>query len=177
MGATGQELALRAKAFGMHVLGYRRRDAPPPPGVDRMFSADKGEGLETILAESDVIAMVINLSNATHHMISRAQLQAMKRTAIIINLSRGGVIDEAALDEALRGGVIGGAGLDVFDQEPLPGESPLWDAPHTLITPHHSAPVPDRLERTLAIIAENHRRFRAGEPMLNRLTREDVYTQ
>lgn len=177
MGATGMELAVRAKAFGMKVLGYRRRDAGLPPGVDQMFSADKGETIGPILDQADVVAMVINLSDATHHLIGAAELKRMKPTAILINLSRGGVVDEAALAAALHARQIGGAGLDVFDVEPLPKESPLWDAPNTLISPHFSAPVPDRLERTLDIIAENFRRYRAGEAMLNRLTEADIYTK
>ena len=176
MGATGQELATRAKAFGMHVIGYRRRDAAPPAGVDRVLATDRGDTIAPLLAESDIIAMVINLSDATHHMIGRAELRAMKRNALIINLSRGGVIDEAALLEALQGGWIGGAALDVFDQEPLPPENPLWDCPNLLITPHSTAPVSDRRDRTLGIIGENFRRYRAGEPMINRPTPEDVYS-
>jgi phosphoglycerate dehydrogenase-like enzyme len=95
---------------------------------------------------------------------------------VIVNLSRGGVIDEAALIEALYSRRIRGAGLDVFDTEPLPADSPFWDAPNTLVSPHFSAPVHDRLKRTLAIIDENFRRYRAGEAMLNALTPEDVYT-
>lgn len=177
LGATGREIALRAKAFNMRVLGYRRRDEPAPPGVDRVYSADRGETIDPILAESDVIVTVVNLSDKTHHMIGRAEFDKMKPGAIIINLARGGVIDEVALLEALRGGRIGGAGVDVFDQEPLPSDSPLWDAPNLLITPHFSAPVPDRLDRTLGMIEENYRRYKAGEAMLNRLTEEDLFTQ
>jgi phosphoglycerate dehydrogenase-like enzyme len=176
MGFTGMELATRCKAFGMHVLGYRRRDQPAPPGVDRMYAADKGEGIDEILRESDIIAMVINLSDKTRHMIGVNEFARMKSSAIIINLARGPVIDEKAMLGALRSGQIAGAGLDVFDQEPLPPDNPLWDAPNTLITPHSSAPVSDRLERTLAILAENFRRYRAGEPMLNRISEEDIYT-
>jgi phosphoglycerate dehydrogenase-like enzyme len=177
MGATGVELASRCHAFGMKVLGYRRRDLPAPPGVDQMFCADRGETIEPILERSDVVALVINLSNATHHLIGAPQLARMKPGAILINLARGGVVDEAALAMALHARAIGGAGLDVFDVEPLPPASPLWDAPNTIISPHSSAPVSDRLERTLDIIAENFRRYRGGEAMLNRMTKDDLYTK
>jgi phosphoglycerate dehydrogenase-like enzyme len=176
LGATGLELAARAKAFGMQVLGYRRRDSAPPPAVDRVFSADKGETIDGILEESDFIVLSVNLSDETHHLIGARELKRMKPTAFLVNLSRGPVIDEDALIAALGAQSIGGAGLDVFAVEPLPADSPLWDMPNTLISPHFSAPVSDRLERTLNIIAENFRRYRNGLPMMNRITREDVYT-
>ncbi len=177
MGHTGVALAARCKAFEMRVLGYRRRDAPPPPGVDRMFCADKGETIHPILDECDILALVVNLSDATHHLIGRAELRRMKRSAIIVNLSRGGVIDEAALVEALQTGSIGGAGLDVAEVEPLPPTSPLWEAPNTLITPHFTAALPDKSDRSLAVIVENFAHFRKGTPMRNRITEEDLYTK
>lgn len=176
VGFTAKELALRAKAFGMTVLGYRRRDAELPPGFDRIYAADRGETIAPILEQADFIVLAINLSDATHHLIGREELARMKPNAVIVNLSRGGVIDEAALLEALYARRIRGAGLDVFDTEPLPADSPFWDAPNTLVSPHFSAPVHDRLKRTMAIIEENFRRYRAGEAMLNPLTPEDVYT-
>lgn len=176
VGFSGRELAVRAKAFEMKVLGYRRRDGAVPPGIDRMYSSDRGETIDPILEQADFIAMTINLSDATRHMIGRRELAKMKPRAILINLSRGGVIDEDALIDALYERRIGGAGLDVFDVEPLPPESRLWDAPNTMISPHFSAPVHDRLERNLAIIEQNLARYRARQSMLNVLTSEDVYT-
>lgn len=176
VGATAKELALRAKAFGMTVLGYRRRAGELPPGFDRIYSTDRGETIAPILAAADFIVLAINLSDATHHLIDAAALAQMKRNVVIVNLSRGGVIDEAALLDALYARRIRGAGLDVFDTEPLPAESRFWDAPNTLVSPHFSAPVHDRLQRTMAIIRENFRRYRAGEAMVNALTPEDVYT-
>jgi len=176
MGHTGVELASRCKAFNMRVLGYRRRDLPLPAGVDRMYSADKGETIDPVLDECDILALVVNLSDATHHLIGRRELGRMKRGSIIVNLSRGGVIDEAALIEALRAGKIAGAGLDVTEIEPLPESSPLWDAPNTLITPHFTAAMPDKSDRSLDVIIDNLGRYRAGAPMRNRITEEDVYT-
>ena len=176
VGFTARELAVRAKAFGMNVLGYRRRDGELPPGFDRIYASDKGETIEPILKEADFIVLAINLSDATNHLIDAAAIAQMKPNAVIVNLSRGGVIDETALLDALYAGRIRGAGLDVFDTEPLPTDSRFWDAPNTLVSPHFSAPVHDRLERTMAIITENFRRYRAGEEMLNALTPEDVYT-
>lgn len=176
VGATARELALRAKAFGMTVLGYRRRVAEVPPGFDRVYSIDGGETLVPLLEAADFVVLAINLSDATHHLIGRSEIARMKPSAVIVNLSRGGVIDEAALIEALYARRLRGAGLDVFDVEPLPPESPFWDAPNTLVSPHFSAPVHDRLQRTLSIIEENFRRYRAGLAMLNALTAEDIYT-
>ena len=113
----------------MTVLGYRRRAAPNPPGVDRMYSADRGETIDPILDAADVVVLAINLSDATHHLIGARELKRMKSTAILINLSRGGVVDEKALAEALHARLIGGAGLDVFDVEPLPADSPSGTRP------------------------------------------------
>jgi phosphoglycerate dehydrogenase-like enzyme len=101
----------------------------------------------------------------------------MKPTAVIVNLSRGGVIDQDALIDALGAGRLAGAGLDVTTPEPLPPDHPLWDTPNVLITPHFTASLPDRTDRSLEMIIENLRRYRAGESMLNRITREDVFTQ
>ena len=177
MGHTGQALAPRAAALGMTVLGYRRRDLPPPPGVDRMFSGDKGETITPILETADAIVLALNLSDATHHLIGAAEIARMKPGVLLVNMARGGVMDEAALLEALRSGHVAGAGLDVFEQEPLPPGSPLWDAPRVLITPHFTPPVADRAGRSLGIIVENLRRYRAGEELLNRITPEDVWTR
>lgn len=177
MGHTGRALAKRAKAFEMEVLGYRRRDLPPPEGVDRMYCSDRGEGIEDILEQADILALVLNLSDATHHMIGKEQIARMKRSAIIVNLSRGGVIDQDALVAALREGRLAGAGLDVTDPEPLPGGHPLWDAPNVLITPHFTAALPDKTDRSVDTIIENIRRFRAGEKMLNQLSQEDLWTK
>jgi phosphoglycerate dehydrogenase-like enzyme len=176
MGHTGVELAARAKAFNMRVLGYRRRDTAPPPGVDRMFSADKGETIDPILDEADVLALVLNLSDATHHLIGAREIARMKPSAIIVNLARGRIIDQDALIAALEEGRLAGAGLDVTVPEPLPPDHRLWDIPNVLITPHFTAAVPDKIDRSLDVITENIRRWRAGEPLLNRITAEDLWT-
>lgn len=176
MGHTGKALAVRAKAFGMEVLGYRRRDEPAPEGVDRMYCSDLGEGIDEILEQADIVALVINLSDATHHMIGADQFARMKRSAILVNLSRGDVIDQGALIAALTEGRIAGAGIDVTTPEPLPPEHPLWDTPNLLITPHFSAKLPDRSERSLRMIIDNVQRYRSGQEMLNRITEEDLWS-
>jgi phosphoglycerate dehydrogenase-like enzyme len=177
MGNTGKEVAVRAKAFGMKVLGYRRRSSEVPPGVDKLFSADSGDGLDALLRESDFVVLALGLSDKTHHMIGERELELIGSKGYLINMARGPVVDEAALEKALYAGTIAGAGLDTFAVEPLPQGSPLWDAPNTLITPHVTPAVPDRTARSLEIIVENIRRFGACEPMLNQLASEDLYTQ
>ncbi|MBV9812607.1 MAG: D-2-hydroxyacid dehydrogenase [Acetobacteraceae bacterium] len=176
MGHTGTELAVRAKAFGMHVLGYRRRDLPLPLGVDRMYCSDRGETIRPILEQCDVLALVLNLSDATYRLIGRDELARMKPSAILVNLSRGGVCDESALIEALENGRLAGAGLDVTETEPLPSSSPLWTTRNVLITPHFTPAMPDKSERSLAVILDNLQRFREGRPMRNQITKDDVFT-
>jgi phosphoglycerate dehydrogenase-like enzyme len=176
LGNTGRELASRAQALGMRVLGYRRR-AEDVPGVDRLYAAERGDSLDDLLQESDFVVLATPLSDATHHLIGARELGLMKRSAVLVNMARGGVVDEAALIAALKEDQIAGAGLDVFEREPLPPGSPLWDAPNILITPHTTPQVPDRTGRSLAMIVENVRRYRAGERLLNLLTPTDVFTR
>lgn len=175
MGNTGRELALRAKAFGMNVLAYRRRHGELPPGVDRIYSADLGETIDELLVESDFVVLALSLSSATYRLIGRRELDQIGPNGFLINMARGPIVDEPELIAALQERRIAGAGLDTFAVEPLPANSPLWDAPRTLITPHVTPAVPDRTSRSLDIICENIRRFKAGEPLLNQLTPEDVY--
>jgi phosphoglycerate dehydrogenase-like enzyme len=177
MGHTGIELVKRAKAFNMKVLGYRRQDLMPPPGVDRMYSADRGEGFDELLARSDILAIVVNLSDATRHLIGARELAQLPPGALLINLARGEVIDQDALVAALNSGHLAGAGIDVTTPEPLPAGHPLWSVPNLLITPHFTPVLPDRSTRSLDIIVENFRRYRAGEPMLNQLSAADVYSR
>lgn len=176
MGHTGTELAARASAFNMTVLGYRRRIAAPPPGVERIYSADAGEGIGPILDAADILVLAINLSDATRGLIGAAELARLKPSAVLVNMSRGKVIDQDALVTALREGRLAGAGLDVTDPEPLPADHPLWETPNVLITPHYTPALPDKSDRSLGMILENLMRYRAGQPMINRITPEDVWS-
>ncbi len=177
MGHTGKALAVRAKAFDMRVLGYRRRDAAAPEGVDRMYCSDLGEGIDEILEQADIVALVVNLSDATHHLIGPDQFARMKHSAILVNLARGAVVDQDALVAALTEGRIAGAGIDVTTPEPLPADHPLWDTPNLLITPHFTAALPDRSERSLVTILDNVERYRTGQEMLNRIRKEDLWSK
>jgi phosphoglycerate dehydrogenase-like enzyme len=177
-GSIGRETARLAKAFGMHVLATKR-DAQTTsdegwrlPGlgdaglehVDQLYSPDQ---LTTMLGKCDFVAVAVPLTPETRHLIGAKELRAMKRDAVLINVARGGVIDEAALIEALRSGTIGGAGLDVFETEPLPADSPLWSSPNVVLSPHVSGFTPHYDERAMALFADNLRRYVNGGPLLN----------
>lgn len=176
-GHTAREMARLGKAFGMRVIVYRRSEGEGSADVDVMLSADRGESLDRLLDEADVVMLATQLTDATHHLLSTAEFARMKNTAFVVNMARGPVIDQDALVKALHAGEIAGAGLDVADPEPLPAESSLWDAPNVLITPHMTPALPDRTQRSIDIIVENARRYRAGEPLMNALTERDIYTQ
>lgn len=176
VGHTGRELAKRLKAMGMTVLGYRRRNEPVE-GVDRMYARDAGDTISPLLRESDYVILTTQLSDETYHMIGMEQMKQMKKTACLINMCRGSVIDEQALIQALKAEVIAGAGVDTTEIEPLPADSALWDAPHLIITPHNTPTVPNRWQRSLEMIRENIRRWRADEPMLNQITIQDLYSR
>lgn len=176
-GHTGNELAARANGFGMRVVAYRRKTGPVPVTVDRMFSAEAGDTLDALLRESDFVILALGLSEATWHLIGARELDLIGPQGYLINMARGPIVDEAALIAALAERRIAGAGLDTFEIEPLPASSPLWTMPNVIMTPHVTPAVPDRTARSLDIICENIRRFATGEPLLNQLTREDIYVR
>ena len=176
LGNTGKELAVRAKAFAMTVLGYRRSAGPAPAGVDKLFCGERGDSLDDMLKQCDFVVIALPLSDSTYHIIGRKQLDLMKRTAFIVNMGRGAIIDEEALIDAVKAGKIAGAGLDTVTVEPLPASSPLWDLPGVYVTPHSTPAVSDKVERCVRIISENVKRYKAGEAMINRLEAKDVYT-
>ena len=176
LGHIGQALATRCSAMGMRVVGYRRSAGQAPAGVDHLYTDTDDNGLEKLLGESDYVVLALPLTNASRGLINARTLAMMKPSARLINIARGGVVDEPDLIDALRHGKIAGAGLDVFCQEPLPSDSPLWTMPNVLITPHTSAREPDRDERAVALISENIRRYRMGQTLLNEVSDGDLYT-
>jgi len=172
MGSIGGEVARLASAVGMRVIGVRRRASSPTPGVSRVVAA---EDLADVVGEADYLAITAPLTPATQGAVSAEVIARMKPTAWIVNIARGAIVDEPAMIEALRQKRIGGAGLDVFATEPLPPENPLWGFDNVIITPHQSGSSPRAGERTLALFAENLRRYKAGEPLLNRVDFEAGY--
>lgn len=177
LGHTGIQVARLGQAFGMRVLAYRRQDTPAPAPVDRLYSLSRGDTVDELLAESDVVAVTAHLSDQTYHLVSDRELKLMKRSACLVNLARGAVVDTAALIRALENGTIAGAASDVFEQEPLPPDAAIWDAPNMMITPHTTPPLPERTQRSVNTIIENIRRYRCGEPMLNQLIQQDVFSR
>lgn len=174
-GHTGRALAQMAGHLGMRVLVYNRSTQAVPEYIEEFYSKEQGDSFMPLLQKSDFVVMAAALTNETYHLLGRAELEQMKRSAFLINLGRGKCIDESALAEALKAGEIAGAGLDTFEQEPLPADSELWRMKQVLVTPHFTPPCPAKTGRSLEIIMENIKRFQAGQPLLNRLTAADVF--
>ncbi len=175
-GEIGRECAQLAKALGMRVYALRRKPelSGSDPVTDRVFGPDQ---LLEMLKESDVILAAAPLTPDTRHLLSKAEFDVMKRSALVINVGRGPVIDEAALISALQGKQIAGAALDVFEEEPLPAGSPLWDMENVLISPHCTDRTenPDWLDLTAQAFVENFRRYVNGEPLLNVVDKKAGY--
>ncbi|MGA3212214.1 MAG: NAD(P)-dependent oxidoreductase, partial [Terriglobales bacterium] len=179
VGAIGREVARLALAFGMKLMAVRERpergtDFLPDPTLSAK-SADQGgatsvlvvgfEALDHVVAESDFVVLAAPVTPKTHAMINADRLKRMKPDAYLINISRGALVDEEALAAALRDRQIAGAALDVFDREPLPDASPLWDLPTLLITPHAAALTDKMWNRHYTLFADNLRRYLNGRPL------------
>jgi len=171
-GGTGREVARRAVAFGMRVLAIDIEDVPPEPGVEAVWKPDR---LADLLGASDVVVIGLPLTKATHHLFTRDLFRRMKRTAIIINVTRGAIIYGDDLLSALDEGLIGGAGLDVTDPEPLPADHRLWTHPRAIVTPHAAGGSPRRAGRVIATFCENLRRMRTGQPLLALIDKRKGY--
>jgi len=165
VGMIAADLAPRCKAFGMRVIGITatRREVP---GFDRMVGRDE---LEQTLPEVDYLILLIPYSAQTRGLVGGKLISAMKPTSYLINLARGGVVDEDALVDALKQNKIAGAALDVFATEPLPGDHPLWSMENVIVTPHLGGFHDEYADRALPIVEENVRKFLAGdiENMIN----------
>ncbi|MGC9399891.1 MAG: D-2-hydroxyacid dehydrogenase [Anaerolineae bacterium] len=172
VGAIGERTAQLAQAFGMRVIGVRRDPTEAAAGVDVLHGPAQ---LDALLPEADVVVVTAPLTEETRHMIDAQALRRMKPTAYLINIGRGGMLDERALVRALREGEIAAAGLDVFETEPLPPDSPLWELDNVLITPHYAGSTPHYVERFMDIFLDNLRRFREGEPLRNLVDKELGY--
>ena len=164
VGGIGSEIARLAAAFGMRVIGVdeRRRDAPPgSPNCTAATSSTR------CCRAADFVILTVPHTPETEGFMNRARFQEMKKTAFFINIGRGMTTRLDDLVEALRAGEIAGAGLDVYEQEPLPAEHPLWTMPGVLLTPHTAGYGPYLDERRYEIILDNCRRFLAGQPLRN----------
>ncbi len=163
VGAIGGAVARLAKALGATVLGIRR-SGRAAPHVDEMFTSDR---LLEVLPRCDAVVLAAPGEAATERLIDRAALAAMKPGAVLCNVARGALVDETSLTEALRGGTLAAAILDVFECEPLPAESPLWTLPNCLVSAHCSVSLDRYMDDVIALFEGNLRRYLRGEPLEN----------
>jgi phosphoglycerate dehydrogenase-like enzyme len=172
VGSSGGNLARVCKTgFGMRVLGMARTPREQPH-VDRYFAQSE---LLTVLPEADFVVLCLPNTPHTKGIIGGAALAAMKPTAYLVNVSRGALIDEAALIAAMGAGKIAGAGLDVTSQDPIPKDSPLWDLPNTIITPHIATESVKLSDAVVDFWCENVRRFAGNEVLLSVVDRQAGY--
>ncbi len=163
LGDIGTAVARRAHGFGMEVYGVYKRPLSPPPGVKEVWGPER---LDDLLGISDFFVVTVPFTKETEGLLDRRRIGLLKHGAHLIVMSRGGIVDEPALMDALRSGRLAGAGLDVMDQEPLPDDSPLWDMENVILSPHVSAMTEEMYEGRRQIFKENLRRFLANEPFL-----------
>ena len=168
LGAIGRRVAELASAVGCEVIGTKRDVSTVPDAVDEVFSADD---LDAVLSRAEYLVLACPLTDETRHLIDEAAFSTLSRDAIVVNVARGGVVDQEVLVESLQQGRIAGAALDVFETEPLPADSPLWKLPNVLVTPHVAGSTPEYYDRVGDIFAENYRQFVTGdrEEMRNRV--------
>jgi phosphoglycerate dehydrogenase-like enzyme len=164
LGSIGRNVARMAAAVGMRVIAAREHpEKGKPEGVSEVYAPVQ---LNDLLSQSDYVVMAVPLTEATHGLMNAERLSAMRPDAYLINVGRGPQIEELALADALRKRRIAGAALDVFEQEPLPPESPLWELENLLITPHTAGLTEKLWQRHYAFFSENLRRYLAHEPLL-----------
>src|SRR6266851_4471598 len=164
VGGIGAEAARLASAFGMRVIGVDARRREAPPGMAELHGAP---ALDSLLPRADFVILTVPHTPATEGFMHRARFRLMKRSAFFINIGRGMTTRLDDLAAALRAGELAGAGLDVFEQEPLPADHALWTMPGVLITPHTAGFGPYLDERRYDILLDNSRRFLAGQPLRN----------
>lgn len=172
LGGTGIEVARRAQGFEMRVIAVDPETVVAPTFVHETWKMDR---FDDLLAESDIVCICAPLTSETEGMFDDAAFQKMQSHALLINVTRGKIVDGPALIRALNEGLIGGAGLDVTPVEPLPSDSPLWDMPNVIITPHVAGGSPIRMDRTVALFCDNLERFLIGKPLLSVIDKRKGY--
>ena len=172
LGGTGVEVARRAAGFGMEVIAIDPEEVPRPEFVREVWKPDR---FYDLLEQSDAVSVCCPLTGQTRDLFDREAFRRMRPHSLLVNVTRGPIIDTEALLEALNQGLIRGAGLDVTPEEPLHADSPLWDHPHAIITPHASGGSPIRLDRSIDLFCENLRRFTDGRPLLSVIDKQKGY--
>lgn len=174
MGGFGMEMAKRAQGYDMTVIAIDPVRTEKPSYVHELRPTSR-ETLHDLLRRSDVVMTACPLTTETYHLISAEELAMMKPTAYLINVTRGGIIDEPALVDALKAGQIAGAGLDVTEKEPLAADSPLWDAPNLILTPHRAGASQHRPRKIFEFFMQNLTRYINGEKPLNVIDKRKGY--
>jgi D-2-hydroxyacid dehydrogenase (NADP+) len=165
LGTLGRGVSTRADALGMDVVGVKRTPTPVD-GVDEVHPATELRGA---VADAKFVVVAVPLTDDTEGLVGTGELAAMREDAVLVNVARGAVVDQPALVDALESGGLGGAALDVFAEEPLPEDSPLWSMDDVVVTPHVAAMTEDYYRRVAALVEENVRRAAAGEEFANRV--------
>ncbi|WP_299847420.1 D-2-hydroxyacid dehydrogenase [uncultured Roseovarius sp.] len=171
LGHTGQAVAARAKAFGLHVVGTRARPEPME-NVDEVHASGD---LQNLWHKADFIVLSLPLLPTTRHLVNARSFSAMKPSAILVNVSRGGVLDDAALINAMRTETIAGAALDVFETEPLPFDNHIWGLENVIVSPHCSAVYEEWAMQSFELFLTNLGRWKAGEALINIVNPERGY--
>lgn len=167
IGHIGREIARLARALGLNVIGVRRSPRQAGDPVDEMYAPQR---LPEVLPRADWLVIAAPLTPETHGLIDAERLGLLPAHARLINVARGEIVDESALIDALRSGRLAGAYLDVFQEEPLPASSPLWELPNVLVTPHNAGAALGNDERIYEMFLENFARWQRGEALLNEVT-------
>jgi phosphoglycerate dehydrogenase-like enzyme len=170
LGAIGREVARLARALGLRVVGVRRNTSIGPG--DEVDELHPPRALDAVLPRADWLVLTAPLTAETRDLFDAPRLARLPRGAHVVNVSRGEVIDEGALADALRDGRLGGAYLDVFRDEPLPATSLLWDLPNVIVSPHDSSPSAGNIERQTDILVRNLEHLVRGEPLENEISRD-----
>jgi phosphoglycerate dehydrogenase-like enzyme len=172
LGSIGRAVVKSAKALGMKVIAVREHPEKGSEGADAVYGPSQ---IDEVFRRGDYIVLAAPVTDSTTAIASAERLALMKRDACLINVGRGQLVDEAALAIALREKKLGGAALDVFSKEPLPTDSPLWDVPNLLITPHTAALTDKLWDRHYALFSENLRRYSSGEALLGVVDKRGGY--
>ena len=172
LGTIGRNVAIRLHHMGLHVAAVDAQVTTPPEGVDELVGPDQ---LHPTLSKSDFVVVALPLTDGTRGLIDASCFKSMPDHGYLVNVARGPIVNESDLVEALRSGAIAGAGLDVYEEEPLPDSSPLWDMPNALITPHLGGKSAEGLRNVREIFCENLRRFSKDLPLLNVVDKRKGY--
>ncbi len=170
-GSIGERIGELGKCMGMYVIGLKKHITT----TDKAHEIVPPENLKTLLTRSDFVVISLPLTRETEYLFKTEEFHTMKNTSYLINISRGKIICEKDLIQALKNKEIAGAGLDVFEEEPLPDTSPLWEMDNVILTPHYAGSTPEYFNRAINIFCDNLTRFLKGEPLINKVDKRSQY--